>query len=208
MTSLIQKIKWLLLIPVVFMGIVWFSQQRSLQNVKLPVLSSLPELELKTQEDKKYFRKDFLGHVTLVNFIFTSCPTVCPVLTQKMKELVNEAQNPEFRFVSISVDPENDSPAVLKKYGEKFGANWSRWTFLTGPLTEISEVVIRGFKVGLVREKKKSALDETRDLFDITHGEHFVLVDKQGNIRAYRMISGEEGKKEILQLLEQLQSEN
>lgn len=205
MNSLIRKLKWVLLIPVIFMGLIWFSQQSSIQNPKLPVLASLPELELKTQEGKTFSRKDFLGHVTLVNFIFTSCPTVCPVLTQKMKEIVSEIQNPEIRFVSLSVDPENDSPEVLKKYGEKYGADWSRWTFLTGPLNTISEVVIKGFKVSLVREKKQNHPDETRDLFDITHGEHFVLVDKQGNIRAYRMISNEEGKKEIIHLLQQLQ---
>ncbi|MFM8270351.1 MAG: SCO family protein, partial [Pseudomonadota bacterium] len=101
--------------------------------------------------------------------------------------------------VSISVDPEHDSPEVLKKYGDKFGVDWNRWHFLTGPLETISEVVVKGFKVVLLREAK--------DLMDITHGEHFVLVDKQGYIRAYRMIADAPSKKDVVELLQKLAKE-
>jgi protein SCO1/2 len=116
-----------------------------------------------------------------------------------MKEITKEVSNPSIQFLSISVDPENDSPEVLKKYGDKFGVDWSRWNFVIGPLEKISEVVVKGFKIVFIRD--------TKDILEITHGEHFVLVDKQGTIRAYRMISDEESKKEVLRLLEQLAKE-
>jgi len=195
-----KSLKWILLVPVLVFFFVWVGHRKNMQTLEtLPKLIQIPAFELKNQDGALYGNKNLLGRVTLVNFIFTSCPTVCPLLTQKMKEITKEVSNPSIQFLSISVDPENDSPEGLKKYGDKFGVDWSRWNFVTGPLEKISEVVVKGFKVVFIRD--------TKDILEITHGEHFVLVDKQGTIRAYRMISDEESKKEVLSLLEQLAKE-
>ncbi|NBT58343.1 SCO family protein [bacterium] len=195
-----KHLKWILAVPVVVFFFVWLGHKKNSQTQKLlPRLIEIPEFHLRTQEGFPFEKKNFLGRVTLVNFIFTNCPTVCPLLTQKMKEVVAMISNPEIQFVSISVDPENDTPEVLKKYGERFGADWSKWTFLTGPLDQISDIVVKGFKVVFVRDSK--------DLLDITHGEYFVLVDKTGYIRAYRMISDESSKKDLVNLLQSLAKE-
>jgi len=195
-----KTLKWILLVPLLIFFGVWVGHFKNARRPQpLPRLIRIPSFELKNQEGSSFENKNLLGRVTLVNFIFTNCPTVCPLLTQRMKELSDIVSNPTVQFLSISVDPENDSPEVLKKYGEKYGVDWSRWNFVTGPLDKISEVVVKGFKVVFLRE--------TKDILDITHGEHFVLVDKQGYIRAYRMISDEESKKEVTSLLEQLAKE-
>ncbi|NBX93367.1 MAG: SCO family protein [Proteobacteria bacterium] len=206
MNAFISKLKWLLIIPLIFMAVVWVSQNTT--RDKLPVLIELPAFDLKTQDGAPFSKQNLLGHVTLINFIFTSCPTVCPLLTQRMKSIVSATDNPQLRFVSISVDPETDSPNVLKKYGDKFGADWTKWTFLTGTLGAISEVVVKGFKIVLIRDKKNTTTSEAKDLFDITHGEHFVLVDKHANIRAYRMIATDTEQTEVLDLLNDLEKED
>lgn len=195
-----KTLKWILLVPVLVFFFVWVGHQKNTSSPQpLPKLIELPAFELKNQEGAPFGNKNLLGRVTLVNFIFTNCPTVCPLLTKKMSDLTKQISNPSIQFLSVSVDPENDSPEVLKKYGDKFGVDWTRWNFVTGPLEKISDVVVKGFKVVFVRD--------TKDILEITHGEHFVLVDKQGTIRAYRMISDEESKKEVVSLLEQLAKE-
>jgi len=173
----------------------------------LPKLLAVPEFQFLNQEGKELTSRDLLEQVTLVNFIFTKCPTVCPILTQTMKEISSRTTNPRIHFLSISVDPEHDTPAVLKAYAEKQGADLSRWNFLTGPLDRISDAVIKGFKMTLIKEPKKNAQKEVEDLYDITHGEHFVLVDKDGYIRAFRAIQTEADKQSVLSDLEALSLE-
>jgi len=157
-------------------------------------LSEIPAFALKDQENQPFTRDSMLGHVSLVNFIFTSCPDVCPLLTQQMarvQELV-KARGLPYRFLSISVDPDTDTPAVLKAYGLKYGADYTSWSFVTGPLEDIQKVIIEGFKVGLDRGETPAKHTEKLDpmdltsLMDITHGEQFVVVDSQARIRAYR----------------------
>lgn len=137
----------------------------------------LPPFSLTDQDGKSVTLAELRGHVTIVDFIFTKCPSICPRLTQKMGTLVNEtkADGEALRFVSISVDPDNDTPPVLRAYGEKAGADFRRWSFLTGDQKAVEDTVIRGFKMALEKDPSGS----------IAHAERFVLVDERGTIRAY-----------------------
>ena len=119
-----------------------------------------------------------------------------------MQVLTQKISDPTVQFISISVDPVNDTPEVLKKYREEFGVNDSRWTFLTGPLDQITDVVVKGFKMVLIREKNPEKAETISDLFDITHGEHFVLVDKEGQIRLYQMLQSPEDEKNLLKAVQ------
>ena len=115
--------------------------------------------------------------------MFTRCPSVCPLLTAKFKALQAElTELPELRFVSISVDPEHDTPEVLAAYAKRFGADTRRWSFLTGPLDAVDQTVVKGFKIHI---GKPTPNEEDPTLMDIMHGEHFVLVDREGVIRGY-----------------------
>lgn len=150
----------------------------------LPVLGSVPALALTDQEGRAFARSALEGRVTIANFIFTNCPTICPMLTQKAKGLQERTAGTGVRLVSFSVDPEVDTPAVLKAFGTRFGADFSRWSFVTGPKEAIERAVVDGFKVGLSRERRAAPATEP-DVWDIVHGEHFVLIDRDGRIRGY-----------------------
>ena len=142
----------------------------------LPVLAELPDFSFQDQAGHPIGKKDLAGKVWVANFIYTGCGEVCPMLTQKMKELQeafgNFPRNEELRFVSFTVDPENDTPQRLARYAEAFGADGKRWYFLTGPMAEIEKTIVEGFRVSA---RKVSA-------FEIVHGDRFVLVDRQGRI--------------------------
>jgi len=152
-----------------------------------PLLGDVPSFSLRDQTGRTFGRADLAGKTWVADFVFTRCPTACPLLTQKMAEVEKRAHNlgPSFHLVSFSVDPEHDTPEVLATYAAQVHADPQKWTFLTGPLGEIEDAVVRGFKIGVDRSKTKD------DFFDIVHGEHLVVVDGHARIRGYFDISPE-----------------
>jgi protein SCO1 len=110
----------------------------------LPKIAPAPEFALTSQEGRELKLTDLRGKVVAVTFIFTRCTDTCPVLTPMMS-FVQDRLGSDFgakiAFVSITVDPERDTPEVLKEYGEAFGANFAGWSFLTGSPSAIAEVV-------------------------------------------------------------------
>jgi protein SCO1/2 len=149
------------------------------------VLAELPAFTLTDQTGEPFGSKDLQGRIWIANFIFTSCPTVCPKLTETMQRIKRRVRGmgEAVHLVSFSVDPERDTPKVLLDYSLKYGASPDQWSFLTGPLDEIERTVIQGFKLPIDR----SAPDEAEEpsLFDITHGNRFVLVDTENRVRGY-----------------------
>lgn len=147
----------------------------------LAELFPMPSFELVNEQGEKLSDGDLRGKVVVANFIFTRCPTVCPVLTARMAKLQEEipADLP-IQLVSFSVDPKHDTPEVLREFGAKYDQDPARWTFLTGDLEEVMEAVEKGFRIGVT-----GAEDPNATPFDIVHGEHFVLVDRAGTIRGY-----------------------
>jgi protein SCO1/2 len=147
----------------------------------LPMLGQLPEFRLVDESGAPFGRESMVGHVNVVDFIFTRCSSSCPRLTARMGELQEllARQKSSARLVSFSVDPENDTPPVLSEYAARAHADLSRWSFVTGPLAQIERAAIEGFKVSVERI--------TRDAgdYDVVHGEWFVLVDAEGRLRGY-----------------------
>lgn len=143
----------------------------------------VPAFSLTDQHGKIVTERDLRGAPWVANFVFTRCPTSCPLLTSKFKAF-QEKVGPlaGVRYISFSVDPAHDTPEVLAAYAAKFGVDERRWQFLTGPLDTIEQTVVRGFKIH-IGEATANPQDPT--LVDIMHGEHFVLVDGEGTIRGY-----------------------
>lgn len=97
-------------------------------------LMQIPSFAGKTQEDKPVSETIFDGRVTVLSFIFTHCPLACPAMTSTVKGVADELKADSVRFVTISLDPGNDTPARLKEWGENYKADFARWTFINaGP---------------------------------------------------------------------------
>jgi protein SCO1/2 len=127
-------------------------------------------------------REALRGQVWVANFMFTSCPDVCPILTAKMAGVRTRlvGDRVPVKIVSFSVDPATDTPAVLKQYAKERSADYPDWRFLTGPIDQIKQVVVDGFKQGLSSQPGAPGQPQA-----ILHGSHFVLVDRDLYIRGY-----------------------
>jgi protein SCO1/2 len=147
----------------------------------LPVYGRIPSMHLVDQREEPFDENAMRGHVSIVDFIFTHCQSSCPRLTATMGDLQARlgASGTGAKLVSISVDPENDTPAVLAAYAERAHADPARWSFVTGPPTDVMRVVLDGFKVS-AQKVARGAND-----FDVIHGDWFVLVDARGQVRGY-----------------------
>jgi len=147
----------------------------------LPVLGHVPAFHLVDERGAPFTEASMRDHVSVVDFIFTRCPTSCPRLTARMAELqARLSRGPDdVRLVSFSVDPENDTPAVLSRYAADAHADLTRWSFVTGGADDVQRAVVVGFKTADVKTAR-GAGD-----YDVVHGEWFVLVDPAGDIRGY-----------------------
>lgn len=150
---------------------------------ELPHMGRLPAFALQDQLGRPVDRESLAGQVVVLDFIFTRCPDVCPVLSRKMADLREELP-PEpllgkpITFVSLSVDPDHDTPEVLAEYGQRYGADPASWRFLTGDrqtVMAIADGLIQGLTLG--PEGRPAEVN------DITHGERFVLIDSEGSMR-------------------------
>lgn len=146
----------------------------------LPVYFEMPAFHLVDQDGNAVADGDLRGAILVVDFIFTSCPDVCPLLTQRMADLQQRLPRAErgvpIRLVSISVDPERDTPEALRAFAAQYGAQTDQWRFLTGEPGHVAEV-IAGFKVAA-----QKMADEGED-YHVVHSEKFLLVDVDGSVR-------------------------
>ncbi|HEY5813010.1 MAG TPA: SCO family protein [Terrimicrobiaceae bacterium] len=144
---------------------------------RLQKLAPAPQFQFTAQDGRQVSTADFKGKIWVANFIFTRCAGPCPLMTSRMAEL-NQALGKkvtDVELVSITVDPEYDTPEVLKEYGEQVGASPERWKFLTGPKDQVENVVMKGFLQALSREPSGAPIHSTR----------FVLLDRDGWMRAF-----------------------
>lgn len=143
---------------------------------ELPVLSPIPDFSLTERSQRTVQLADLKGSIWIADFIFTQCAGICPAMSMNMKRL-QDILPAEIRLVSFSVDPLHDTPEVLAQYAERFGADATRWLFLTGDEQTLHKLSVEGFKLGL--EKAGS------DIEPITHSSRFVLIDRDGRVRGY-----------------------
>ncbi|YCM45240.1 FG-GAP-like repeat-containing protein [Verrucomicrobiaceae bacterium 227] len=152
----------------------------------LAVLSSLPDFSLTDQSGQAYGSKELLGRVWIADFIFTRCPSSCPMQTaEKAKLQAQFGDHEDLKLVTFSVDPEHDTPAVLAAYGARHGAEFEQWKFLTGKRGDLWNLSANGFKLEVAEDAMNSTMP-------ILHSSDFALVDRKGRIRGiYDGLSGE-----------------
>lgn len=175
----------------------------------LPVFGHVPDFDFVDQEGRPFTDEDLAGRVHLVGFIYTSCPDICPAITAQMRALQTELDRlgltDQVHLVSITVDPEYDTPERLAAYARTFSADTSSWHFLTGRPNHVRTVVEKGFLVGMERVETDypvhaghhhghhhgsdgSAPEEAAAPaadYRVEHGGKVALIDREGRIRAY-----------------------
>lgn len=145
--------------------------------VDLPVIAELPEFSLIDQDEQSFNAQSMRGGLWTTAFVFTHCRATCPRLTAQMAKLQGRLSDvPDARFLSVTVDPRNDTPEVIKAYMAKNHLDETNWTFVTGSERAIQQFVVGGFKVGYGR---------TQFAPELTHSNSFALVDSQARIRGY-----------------------
>ena len=169
----------------------------------VPVWTTLPEFVLIDQDSQPYGTDQLRGRPWIADFIFTHCPGRCPMLTREMARIQTDLRGKgwdDVQLVSISVDPENDTPEVLAAYASKHGAQKGNWRFLTGQRDQIWSLGVDGFKLPIA---------DTEDGFDgpILHSNKFVLADRQGRIRGYYDALEKPARAKLLRDLEIVRAE-
>lgn len=142
------------------------------------VYHTIPYFELTNQDGKTITRDDLLGHVYVADFFFVTCPTICPKMTTNMQYIQNKFKDRKnLRFLSMTVNPEHDTPPILADYAEMVHADTKTWDFLTGDKDQIYELAFKGFFVNAARDSIAPG--------GFLHTQMLILVDKKGRIRGY-----------------------
>lgn len=171
----------LALIAVALAG--YFAGQREVSpaaesQVDVPV----PDFSLTERSGRIVRRDDLLGKVWVASFVFTCCARQCPQVTGSMAQLNHElAAASDFRLVSFTVDPERDTPAVLKSYAQRYGADEKRWLFLTGQQDALYNLIEKGFLLAVKQNEGKERTPGN----EVTHSFRLALVDRRGHVRGY-----------------------
>lgn len=185
----------------------WLQQPR---QPPLPMLGQIADFSLANQAGQVVTLQTLRGKVWLADIIFTRCPGPCARMTRQMASV--QAALPktsQAQLISLTTDPDFDTPKVLAQYATRFGADPTRWHFLTGTKKEIGELAAQSLKLAAV-EKAAELRENPDDLF--IHTTIFVLVDKQARLRGIFETGGEgiewtNVQPAILSAIEQLERE-
>jgi protein SCO1 len=162
----------------------------------LPQLGTVGPFWLTDQDGRSFSEQSLSGKVWVAAFMFTRCPSICPEMTRRMRSLQEQARARALplHLVSFSVDPDNDTPPVLRQFAQQYGVDTSSWSFLTGDNRVIRNAAEQGFKIGVDGAARPGA-----EHLGITHGTHLVLLDGARRIRGYYQSSEPEQLKQLLE---------
>ena len=142
----------------------------------LTLIGPTPKFELTDQNNEKISNETYLGKVYVIEFFFTTCPSICPIMNKNMVVIQNDFfGNPNFGIASISINPEYDTSEVLKEHAKQIGVKSSNWHLLTGDKQYIFNIANKGFNLYAGENKNVNGGFE--------HSGLFALIDKKGNIR-------------------------
>ncbi|MFI5360960.1 MAG: SCO family protein [Elusimicrobiota bacterium] len=144
----------------------------------LAVLPDFTMTAIGPTADIPFGRKDMLGKPWVVDFVYTHCAGPCPLLTQRLSKLA-AVLPPDVGLLTVTVDPDGDTPELLRAYAKEYGADLRRWVFLRGTLSQTYELLYAGFRLPMSADPK--AGQGAR----VQHSTRFVLVDKRGGIRGF-----------------------
>jgi len=170
------------------------------QNNKMK--HKIADFSFQNQNDKTITQKDYENVIYVADFFFTTCPTICPIMTDNMVWLQDKIKDmPNVKLLSFSVTPDIDTPEVLRKYANEKGVIDGKWNMVTGDQKDIYYLARQSFLA-----VKTSTVGE---LYDMVHTENFILVDKNGRIRGFYDGTNlnedkDDGTKNVEQLLEDI----
>jgi protein SCO1/2 len=170
----------LILIPIVTLLLLLWLRHIEVAALRQRTVSSygtVPAFELLNQNGQPFGSAQLAGKVWIADFIYTTCPGPCPMISSRMSELQKPLAKSDVHLVSFSVDPEKDTPQVLRGYAEKLQADHARWDFLTGPKSAIYKLSHDGFKLAVSDGGYERGIP--------VHSTRMVLVDRHGQIRGY-----------------------
>ena len=146
-------------------------------KTELETIGPAPTFSLTDQHGKTISNKDYEGKVYVVEFFFTTCPSICPIMTENMIKIQNEfLGNPKVGIASFSIDPDHDTQEVLQEYDQKKGLTKLQWHLLTGDKDDIFKLSYNGFNLYVGEGGEEDGGFE--------HSGFFALIDKEGNIRS------------------------
>src|SRR6266403_4871778 len=170
----------LIAIPIVTLALLLWLRQLEVNALRQRTVSSygtVPEFVLLNQDGKNFGSAQLRGKIWIADFIYTTCPGPCPMISSRMSELQKPLEKTDVHLVSFSVDPEKDTPQVLRGYADKLQADPKRWDFLTGPKSAIYKLSHGGFKLAVSDGSGEQGIP--------VHSTRMVLVDRHGDIRGY-----------------------
>lgn len=170
----------LILIPIItLLLLLWLYRLETSVLRKRSVASygTVPNFQLTNQDGKAFGSAQLTGEIWIADFIYTTCPGPCPMISSRMSELQKPLENTDVHLISFSVDPGKDTPEVLRGYAERLQAQPGRWDFLTGPQSSIYKLSRDGFKLGVSDGRDEKGIP--------VHSTRMILVDRHGEIRGY-----------------------
>jgi len=170
----------LILIPLITLGLLLWLRQLEVNALRQRTVSSygtVPSFQFTNQNGQPFGSAQLAGKIWIADFIYTTCPGPCPMISSRMSELQKPLEKTDVHLVSFSVDPEKDRPEVLRSYAERLRAEPGRWDFLTGPKSAIYRLSRDGFKLAVSDGSEAQGIP--------VHSTRMVLVDRYGEIRGY-----------------------
>lgn len=173
-----------------------FLLRQHLLAPSIPVLGQIKQFSLIDQNGQRKDLNDFKKTISVVNFMFTTCSNICPMMTKNMSYVQSAVMIfDDVKLFSVSVNPEQDTPQVLQQYAKQAKAKPQKWFFLTGDREEIQRFAVESFKLGSIEEP-------------VFHSDRFVLVDRKAQIRGYFEGTTKEGVQKLIQAIERVRKES
>jgi protein SCO1/2 len=160
-------------------GILVFREMevQHLARRELSDFGTVPPFQLTNQNGRPFGSADLKGKIWVADFIYTTCPGPCPMISSRMSEIQKPLEKTDVHLVSFTVDPGKDTAERLREYANRLHAQPGRWDFLTGPKLVIYDLSVNGFKL--------AASENGSDQGQPVHSTRMVLVDQRGQIRGY-----------------------
>lgn len=164
------------------------------------IYNTIPAFSFVNQDGDTVSEKTVAGKIYVTDFFFTTCPTICPVMKRQMIKVFNDIkEKPDVMILSHSIDPEHDTPQVLKKYAQDLGIQGKQWQFLTGEKEKIYEIGQQNYLSTAKEDKSAEG--------GYIHSGAFILVDKERHVRGMYDGTTEEGTQKLIADIKILQEE-
>lgn len=195
-SSTFSSIVWyatLIILPLATAAFLFSLRQARVHELSGQAMQSygvVPEFRLTNQNHAPFGSAELKGKIWIADFVFTSCPGPCPIISSRMAEMQKPLENSDVHFVSFTVDPANDTPEVLREYAQRLHARDGRWDFLTGETEMVYDLIQKGFKLAVS--------DGAGEMGTPVHSTRAVLVDRRGAIRGYYDLTAPDGVTKLL----------